>query len=337
MRSRRAGFTLVELLVVITIIAILIGLLMPAVESVRESGRRTQCMNSVKQMAMACLNHESKNGFYPTGGWGWTYAGDPNLGFTRRQPGGWHFNILPFMGLDTLHDMGLVNPYTGTQDEAAGRTRAATPVSIYICPTRHHVQAFPRYHGTAFVNLNDNSQASPPEPWGRSDYGANSGDGDTDVNPSQGPNSNGHYDPSVPGTDFCSPPATGVMYRTSMCTTAMIKDGTSKTYLLGERYLDPDYYYTYSLCSNDQGWDQGYDYDTDRWTASPPVRDRAGYVDNGGCDTIFGSAHPATFNMAFCDGSVHPISYSIDPGVHKSLGNRMDGGPGSLTGILTPN
>ena len=161
MQSRRVGFTLVELLVVITIIGILAGLLMPAIESVREAGRRASCANNVKQMALACLAHESKNGFFPTSGWGWEFAGDPNLGFTRRQPGGWHFNILPYLGLDTLHNMGLttlMNPPTryvipsgqtyGTQDRAAARLRAATPVSTFICPTRTSrsgVPAVPRH------------------------------------------------------------------------------------------------------------------------------------------------------------------------------------------------
>jgi prepilin-type N-terminal cleavage/methylation domain-containing protein len=329
MRNRRAGFTLVELLVVITIIGILIGLLMPAVESVREAGRRAVCMNNVKQMALACLNHESKNLFFPTGGWGWTYAGDPNLGFTKRQPGGWHFNILPYMGLDTLHDLALVTPYTGTQDQVAGQTTAKTPVSTFICPSRHHVQAFPRHHPTNYYNIADPQALSPPV-IGRSDYAANSGDGDTTVNPSEAPGANGNFPVGTPG---CDPTATGVIYRASMCTTAMIKNGTSNTYLLGERYLDPDAYYTYSECDNDQGWDQGYDYDTDRWTTSPPLRDRHGYVDNGGCSTLFGSPHPATFNMAFCDSSVHPINYAIDPALHQALGNRH----ASQSGLTTPN
>ncbi len=91
---------------------------------------------------------------------------------------------------------------------------------------------------------------------------------------------------------------------------------------------------TGTYCANDQGWDQGYDYDTIRWTTSGPKQDTPGYVDNGGCDTIFGSAHSSGFNMAFCDGSVRKMSFSIDPEVHRSLGNRMDGNINHITNHL---
>ena len=82
------GFTLVELLIVITIIGVLVALLMPAIDSARESGRRAQCMNNIKQMSLGCLGHESKYNFLPTGGWGYMWCGDPDRGFNKRQPGG---------------------------------------------------------------------------------------------------------------------------------------------------------------------------------------------------------------------------------------------------------
>src|SRR5580704_3307891 len=91
----RRAFTLVELLVVITIIGILVALLLPAVNSARESGRRAQCANNLKQLSAACLQHDEGQGYYPGGGWGSSWVGDPSLGYGRRQPGSWLYSILP--------------------------------------------------------------------------------------------------------------------------------------------------------------------------------------------------------------------------------------------------
>ncbi len=104
--GRNSGFTLVELLVVITIIGILIGMLLPAVNSARESGRNAQCKNNLAQMGKACLAHEEAQGIFPTGGWGWFWVGDPDRGYGDQQPGGWIYNILPHTEMNALHDLG---------------------------------------------------------------------------------------------------------------------------------------------------------------------------------------------------------------------------------------
>src|SRR6476659_9581645 len=105
MRGHRAtrAFTLVELLVVIAIIGILVALLLPAVQAARESARRQQCSNHLKQLALGALNHEQTHQTFPTGGWGWFWVGDADRGFKRDQPGGWIYNLLPYVEEDAKY------------------------------------------------------------------------------------------------------------------------------------------------------------------------------------------------------------------------------------------
>src|SRR5215831_9732275 len=105
-RSKASGFTLVELLVVIAIIGILIALLLPAVQAAREAARRSQCRNNLKQLGLGAQNHLSAQKIFPSGGWGYTWAGDPDRGYGERQPGGWAYSLLEFIEERDVHSIG---------------------------------------------------------------------------------------------------------------------------------------------------------------------------------------------------------------------------------------
>ena len=128
------GFTLVELLIVITIIGILISLLLPAVQAAREAARRMQCQNNLKQLGLAASNHESATGRFPTGGWGYSWVGDPDRGNDWRQPGGWIYNLLPYLEQQALHD--LPSGKSGQPLLDAVTQMMETPLDGLICPTR---------------------------------------------------------------------------------------------------------------------------------------------------------------------------------------------------------
>jgi prepilin-type N-terminal cleavage/methylation domain-containing protein len=137
-RTRQSvGFTLVELLVVITIIGILIALLLPAVQAAREAARRLQCSNQIKQLALGALGHETANGFLPTGGWNPCWAGDADRGFGGRQPGGWIYNVLPYIEQQPLHDLGsgADNSSVPTLSDCVLQC-VGTPLTGLICPSR---------------------------------------------------------------------------------------------------------------------------------------------------------------------------------------------------------
>lgn len=330
----RQGFTLVELLVVIAIIGILIALLLPAVQAAREAGRAAQCKNNLKNMALATLQHVEKHKHFPTSGWGWGWAGDPDRGFTNKQPGGWAYCILPYLEQQPLHDLGT--GLTGDAKAQAIIECLQTPLAVFGCPSRRPVMRYPYVHSSVYYNVSPLTFSQI----GRSDYAINSGSLFDGTCCNKGPDSLAAGDAATAEewttTHQCLTSATGVSFCRSMIQPAHIRDGLSNTYLIGERLVNPDTYSAGTDGSDDQGWNVAMDYDANRWTyfdasdpngaaslAHQPRQDTPGY---GGSLRAFGSAHSFGFQCAFCDGSVHVVNYTIDRTVHSRLGSRADGG-----------
>jgi prepilin-type N-terminal cleavage/methylation domain-containing protein len=306
--ARRRGFTLIELLVVMAIITILIGLLLPAVQTVREAANRVQCANNLKQLALGCITHSAERGRLPTGGWGWFWNGDPDRFTDHRQPGGWGYNVLPYIEQDNLYQLGAGLP--PAQKRAAIARRISTPLKVFNCPTRRRSVAYPNSSDARYWDCD------PVTAVGRMDYAANIGDQPSDEFFEGPPSLAAGDDPNYPwkSTDGLS----GVIFQRSKLRLLDVRRGTSNTFLLGEKYLNPDAYTTGRDYADNENLYAGFDNDNSRCTYLPPLRDLPGYADT----FRFGSAHPAGLNMAHCDGSVQFFSFSVDPQVFAVAGSR---------------
>ncbi|HJS08063.1 MAG TPA: DUF1559 domain-containing protein [Pirellulales bacterium] len=319
-RRPRKAFTLVELLVVIAIIGVLLAVILPAVQAAREAGRRMQCRNNLKQMALAANVHLDAHKFFPTAGWGWTWAGDPNYGYDLNQPGGWMYNILPYVEEQALHDLGKGAAENSVQRKTAIKSAIETVVPLYFCPTRRPAQSLPYTHSGNYVN------AQRPAVVARNDYVACSGD---KIGVCQGP---GTYKEGLVGYNCWNSNSNSqmngmnVVRGSGLIALKRVTDGVSKTLLLGEKYLVVKSYET-TDGDNDQGWNMGHDSDIIRFCDTPPFNDALGQPPRY---TVFGSAHPGGMQVTMADGSVHTIPYEIDPLVFRRLGIRNDGLPANV-------
>ncbi|MCC7474679.1 MAG: DUF1559 domain-containing protein [Pirellulales bacterium] len=313
-----------ELLVVIAIIGILVALLLPAIQAAREAARRAQCVNHLKQLSLAALNHESAHQAYPVGGWVYYWVGDPDSGNDRYQPGSWPYGITPFIEDGQLREMGAG---LSLADKVLVTNKLLTvPITLFHCPTRRPAIPYPL--GGGFKN----ASVAAGSPVAKIDYAGNGG--------TYRPNSGaGEFswapgitsDPKVAGaaldrgTAFKWPTnksCDGIFCFASKLPGKKITDGTSKTYLFGEKYLNPDHYDTGQDYGDNETAFTGLDWDNVRWTADgTPRPDQPGL----GNYWIFGSAHPSIFNMSMCDGSVQSMSYDIDITTNQRLSSRRDG------------
>jgi len=335
--AARRGFTLVELLVVIAIIGILVALLLPAIQSAREAARRSQCTNHLKQLSLGMIQHAETHGHLPTAGWWGSWVGDPDRGFDQRQPGGWIYNILPFIEEQQVRDMGT--GLNANQKLAVFQQRESIAISFMNCPTRR--AAIPYPNGVPQTPFNSRKALTHA----RSDYAANAGDIEDleevcfDIVPATfaqaDSGNNGKWPPNPLDEQFKDdltglPVLNGTAYCGGTIKLNAVTDGLSKTYIVGERHLNPDQYETGLDHGDDWSMWSGYQDDTCRSTYFPPDEPEKGgpLQDTPGAEEQqrFGSAHAGGCNMAFGDGSVQFIAYDIDPEVHRQNGNRLDGG-----------
>jgi prepilin-type N-terminal cleavage/methylation domain-containing protein/prepilin-type processing-associated H-X9-DG protein len=368
-RPARNGFTLVELLVVIAIIGVLVALLLPAIQAAREAARRAQCQNNLRQIGLAMENHVSAQTVYPTGGnspnpdiANYTSGGRNNPGLPNgphKQGLGWAYQILPYLEQNAIKGIvtqlqlqqsvvpGYFCPSRRSPDKVAGvgglttlMDYAAAHPMTYRC-TGGNLPADDKYdisrtvpfqggpsYSVAYQAYWCGSNGQPLNnavsdgvmvrtPWRISNCSGAPCAAATATAPAKGQVVPGMSPPVEPGH---------------------ITDGASNTLLVSEKLVRADLYAGNltetggASWSDDRGWSDGFDPDTIRSTAIPPVSDSDGICYAAATDQFctgnstevffFGSAHTSGINAVFADGSVHQISYNIDGLLFNALGTR---------------
>ena len=282
-KSFRRAFTLVELLVVIAIIGILVALLLPAIQAARESARRSQCSNNLKQMGLAIQNYHDVKGHFPTGRNG-----------TKQMSVSWAYFLLPQLEENAIYD---AYDKTVRVDHANNVQTMRTPIDVYVCPTRRHAAA----------DRNFDNDDQPPLVLAAAslgDYAANAG-----LEEDTGMEDEDFIDRARTILDLTK---AGPIFSGSDFNARRVPDGLSNTLAVGEKHIRPV----------EADWDEEmvhFEQGDTAFLSGDCVHTILRGAEDGLADgpddddeDKFGGPHPGVTQFVYLDGHVEAISNDID-------------------------
>jgi prepilin-type N-terminal cleavage/methylation domain-containing protein/prepilin-type processing-associated H-X9-DG protein len=315
-KTRRHAFTLIELLVVIAIIAVLIGLLLPAVQKVREAAQRMQCQNKLKQIGIAMHSSHDANGRLPAA-------------LSTVTGLGWQVYILPYLEQKNLYDQfDLTTPGGDINIINRNNPHGLRKITAYLCPSStQERQAFGGAHNSNAGGVDLIPAGTGEAAYTTHYYGINGPRGTNPVTGTAYRTNTGNHE-GVPTA------ATGMIQRDLKLTLVMIPDGTSNTLMVGEMSWATELYGT-----RYRTWLRGGDAAVN---ANNPLSGGSFYVSGRNVvnpinialkaptlapynDMPMGSMHPGGTNFCFGDGSVRFVRETIDLNTYRGLASR-DGG-----------
>jgi prepilin-type N-terminal cleavage/methylation domain-containing protein len=295
-RPERRAFTLVELLVVIGVVAVLVMLLLPAISAARESARRAQCQNNVRQMVLAVQNYHAANRRFPPGRFLGTYGEGAD-----SRAWSWMALVLPFAEMQNLHVEGQV-PRSNLRDSGI----AHRAVSLFLCPTAPGNLAQPREDAGNLIGFavgNTTYKGVSGANWG-----ADTAQKLEQVGQWRNASVRGSFDGLADGD--------GILWRndsSKRLQTKHVNDGLDHTFLVGEDLPQHNIWCSWPYTNNAYGT-----------CAIPPNNvpaDRTWQYDS----YSFRSAHPGGLNFGMAGGAVKFIPDDIDLAVYRALATRAGG------------
>jgi prepilin-type processing-associated H-X9-DG protein/prepilin-type N-terminal cleavage/methylation domain-containing protein len=311
--TNRTSFTLLELLVVISIIGILFSLTLAGVQRVREAAARLQCQNKIKQLALALHQYHDANLLLPPGHRSLRFNPGANAAGFAMPFSGWTLSVLPYIEHQALHNQAVniyrLFPFPFVNPPHVG---LSTVVPAFLCPTDPRIVA-PQVSQRSKLTVAFTS------------YLGVSGSGSRQTSGSAG------------GTLTSSATYDGVLFQNSRVALLDVADGTTSTLLLGERPPSHDFQFGWWYAGVGQRFTGSCDMVLSVRernlqpivSGSPcgpgqyPFRAANGFDDPCGM-FHFWSPHPGGANFAFCDGAVRFLAYSADP-IMPSLATRAGG------------